>query len=421
LTLDAGAGAPFADKTVAVLHAAWHSCGSYQVNVGQLLAYKALGARTISIAIMDALSPPAPSGPRWPGYLAATGDLPADARYFAAAPTSLLWTSLLLKDGWWPLIHGDQARWLVALAERAEAPAPLPAERIDLIHANHYFTLPFAKRLAPDAPLIVETQDVQARQYMLRNQGGFFIKPYATYDDMLAVELDWTARADLCVHINAEEHAEFRRLLPDARHALIYPSTPSAPLAEKASEIVIVASDNYANYVSLRWFLTEVLPRAQGVKVSICGNIDAGVKARDARLYERHLALFRGRVADIGAVYARAAAILLPTIEGHGLSIKAVEALSCGAPLIATRLAFRGMGIDPGALRNVSLCEDAESFAAALRAAAAGLGSEPSASAESDTRRLYERVFSPQAYARALAQAAAPLIGRRSASAPECS
>ena len=76
---------------------------------------------------------------------------------------------------------------------------------------------------------------------------------------MLAVELYWTGKADLCAHLNAEEHAEFARLLPTSRHALIYPAVEPAPLALNPSEIAIVASDNYANFVSLRWFLQDVL------------------------------------------------------------------------------------------------------------------------------------------------------------------
>ncbi|MGA8170944.1 MAG: glycosyltransferase, partial [Methylocystis sp.] len=359
---------PLTGKTVAVVHAAWHSCGSYRVNVGQVEAYKALGARAISVAMMDVPSPPPPGG-RWAEYIAATQDLDADRRYFTGPPRAALWTSALLKDGWWPLIHGDQARWSIELAKRAPLPDGFDIERVDLIHANHYFTLPLARRLrgAGAAPIIVETQDIQARQYVLRNQGGFFIPPHATYEDMLAVELAWTGEADLCVHLNEEEHREFQQLLPRARHALVYPAVAPVPLGGDGRNIVIVASDNYANFVSLRWFLNEVLPLVGDVAVSIYGNIDAGAKSRDKALYESHRALFKGRVADLGAVYADAACILLPTIEGHGLSIKAVEALSSGAPLIATPAAFRGMGIDPTKLSNVTLREDAAGFAAALR------------------------------------------------------
>lgn len=408
------AAAPLAGKTVAVVHAAWHSCGSYQVNVSQLIAYKSLGARVISVAMMDNPGPPGPQGPRWAAYLAASRDLPADARYFSGPPQSALASLGLLRDGWWPLIHGDQASWLAELARRAPLPNGIEAERIDFVHANHYFTLPFVETLLARrrAPVVVETQDIQARQYVLRNKGGFFIPPYATYDDMLEVELAWMRRADLCVHLNEEEHVAFQRLLPQARHALVYPAVSPVPLGGGGREIVIVASDNYGNFVSLRWFLNEVLPLAPGVPVAIYGNIDAGVKNRDAALYEAHRESFMGRVEDIGAVYANAACVLLPTTEGHGLSIKAVEALSSGAPLIATPQAFRGMGVDPAALANVALAEDAAGFAAHLRAAQAraGAGLPETPRAKSDTRKLYDAVFSFDAYARALARLAVPMV-----------
>ena len=410
---------PLAGKTVAVVHAAWHSCGSYQVNSSQINAYQALGARAISVALMDVPSPPPPGG-RWADYIAATKDLAADGRYYASPPRAALWTSRLLINGWWPLIHGDQARWSIELAKLAPLPSGLETERIDLIHANHYFTLPLARRLrgAAGAPIICETQDIQARQYVLRNQSGFFVPPYTNYDDMLAVELDWTGQADVCVHLNEEEHREFGRLLPKARHALVYPAVAPVPLSDGGRGVVIVASDNFANFVSMRWFLNEVLPLAGDVPLSIYGNIDVGVKNRDKALYEEHRALFKGRIADLGAVYAGAACILLPTVEGHGLSIKAVEALSSGAPLIATTAAFRGMGVDPSRLANVTLRENAPGFAAALRETCSKLrdGPLPRDCATSDTRRLYDAVFSPRAYADALARIAVPLL--ESATAP---
>jgi len=401
---------PFAGKTVAVVHAAWHSCGSYQVNVGQIAAYKALGARVVSIAMMDDVARRPPRGARWASYIEASRDIGADGRYYSGAPLSAL-ASRLLIDGWWRLIHGDQASWLIELAKRTPLPEGFESETIDFIHANHYFTLPFVETLmrGRKVPVVLETQDIQARQYMLRNKGGFFIPPYATYDDMLEIELSWMRHADLCAHLNEEEHRDFQKLLPELRHALIYPAAPSAPLA-RGRDIIIVASDNYGNYMSLRWFLQEVVPLAGDARVAIYGNIDGGVKRRDAALYESHRALFKGRVDDIGAVYANAGYVLLPTVEGHGLSIKAVEALSCGAPLVATPLAFRGMQVDPAKLGNVALAENATQFAALWREAQARAEcGEPTQPERSDTRRLYEDAFSPEAYARTLATAAAEL------------
>ncbi|MEF3365776.1 glycosyltransferase [Methylocystis sp. 9N] len=402
--------APLAGKTVAVVHAAWHSCGSYQVNVSQIAAYKRLGARVLSIAMMDDIGRRPPHGGRWAGYLAATRDIGADRRFYSSAPLSAL-ASRFLIDGWWRLIHGDQATWLIEIAKRAPLPEGFEGERIDLVHANHYFTLPFVETLRRGRriPIVLETQDIQARQYVLRNKGGFFIPPYATYDDMLKIELEWMRRADLCAHLNEEEHEDFQKLLPKMRHKLIYPAVAEAPRA-RGREIVIVASDNYANYMSLRWFLQEVVPRGGAARVSIYGNIDGGLRKRDAALYEAHRALFKGRVDDIGAIYANAGCVLLPTVEGHGLSIKAVEALSCGAPLVATPLAFRGMRVDPRRLGNVALAENSAEFALAWRAAQARADAGETPLWElSDTRRLYEESFSPQAYARALATAVATL------------
>lgn len=398
---------------MAVVHAAWHSCGSYQVNVSQIAAYKALGARVISVAMMDALGPAAPGGVRWRPYLAATREIGADARYFSGAPYASLFSLRFLIDGYWRLIHGDQAAWLIELAKRAPEPEGFDAETINLIHTNHYFTLPFVETLmrARRVPVVLETQDIQARQYVLRNQGGFFIPPHATYDEMLKIELDWMRRAELNTHINEEEDRDFRQLLPKARHALIYPAVAEVPLA-KGREIIIVASDNYANYMSLRWFLQEVVPFAGAARVSIYGNIAGGVKSRDAALFEAHRDLFKGRVDDVGAIYANAGCVLLPTAEGHGLSIKAVEALSCGAPLVATSLAFRGMGVDPRELANVAVADDAESFARAWREAQArcevGVATD---SDVTDTRRFYALTFSPRAYVTALWSHVASLPG----------
>lgn len=399
-----------AGKTVAVVHAAWHSCGSYQVNVAQIAAYRALGARVLSVAMMDDLASRPPGGARWRAYVAATHDIGADRRFFSGPPFAGL-ASRLLVDGWWRLIHGDQASWLIELARRAPLPDGFGEETVDLIHANHYFTLPFVETLKNGRriPVVLETQDIQARQYVLRNKGGFFIPPYANYDNMLKVELDWMRRADLSAHLNEEEFHDFRDLLPDSRHALIYPAVPEVPRAA-GRDVIIVASDNYANYVSLRWFLEEVVPLSGGARVAIYGNIDGGVKRRDGALYEAHRALFRGRVDDIGSVYANAGAVLLPTIEGHGLSIKAVEALCCGAPLVATPLAFRGMKVDPHALGNVALADDAAQFARHWREAQERADRGETPPLESDTRRLYESSFSPQAYARTLAAAVEPLL-----------
>jgi glycosyltransferase involved in cell wall biosynthesis len=247
----------------------------------------------------------------------------------------------------------------------------------------------------------------------LRNEGAFLVPPRATYDEMLAIELDWMRRGDLMIHLNAEEDARFRALLPDKAHALVYPAVAPVPTGPGGDDIILVASANRGNVLSIEWFLSEILPRAGDVQVSIVGNVDAALRKHNSALYERHRGVFRGRVDDVGAVYANAKLVLLPTSEGHGLSIKSVEALSSGLPLIATPQAFRGMQVEPASLGNVIVAATAEDFARALRAAANRPAQSGAERLASDTRGFYAARFSPEAYRRAVGGRILPLLASR--------
>jgi len=402
--------AALSGKTVAVVHPAWHSCGTHQVIASQIKAYKKLGARVLSIALMDDVTPSIGHGGRWKNYRLHSGDLAADERYESSATIADLFKTTLLKDGWWPLIHGDHATWLVELVKRAPLPKALDTGAIDLIHANHFFVMPFVERMRERRriPVVLDTHDIQARQYELRNRAGFSIPPHVRYNSMLAIELEWIERADLCIHLNSEEYATFGQLLPQSRHELIYPSIAPVAPGPNGDRAIFVAGDNAANYISVRWFLKYIVPHVPEMSISIFGDIADGVKRRDRPLYEKHRNLFRGRIADIDSAYADAGLILLPTREGHGLSIKTVEALSSGLPVIATSKAFRGMEIDPSRLRNVYIANDASEFDAAMVKCRAM--SERSDPAASDTRALYEERYSLEHFARRLGDVASKLM-----------
>jgi glycosyltransferase involved in cell wall biosynthesis len=215
--------------------------------------------------------------------------------------------------------------------------------------------------------------------------------------------------ADLLLHLNAQEAADFEALLPGKRHALNYPPTPPISGGPGGPDIIIVSSNNTGNVDSLIWFLREVAPKVPGVRVKIAGNVDAGVRARAPELHAAHSDWFLGRVEDPGAVYASARLVLLPTSAGTGLSIKTVEALSSGLPIIATPQALRGMGAEVRDLAGVTVAETADAFARALKVAAASSDASPA----TETRAYYEAHFSLAAYQRRLEMLAGPLLSRR--------
>jgi glycosyltransferase involved in cell wall biosynthesis len=396
---------PLAGKVVTIVHPAWHSCGSHQVFVSQARAYRSLGAKVASLALADA--PGCVDGSRaCRAYFGATSDLEADIRVLAGMPLQKIVNPRFLHAGrqW---LHGNFAATWLAAARLAAVPEELTSlPRIDLIHCNHFFCMPAAVRLRErhGCPILLDTHDVQARQYALRNRKGLALPPAVSYDEMLAIELDAMRPADILIHLNGEESAAFEKLLPEKRHALLYPAIGAMPAGAGGGDAIIVASANYPNFLGLRWFLREVLPLAPAVPVQIFGNIDHAFRWRAPWLYQAHRRLFRGRVGpeDLRDAYRDAAAVLLPATAGHGISIKTIEALSCGAPLIATPLAFRGFAIDAAGIPNVVIAEDAAGFAAAMRRAHAQRHLPGFDRKSSATRQLYQQHFAFGAYSKSL-------------------
>jgi polysaccharide biosynthesis protein PslH len=412
-TAPLAASSPLADKTVLLVHPAWHSCGSYNVFMTQAQAYRALGAKVWSLAITDAPGNTAQSDAA-KAYFDATQDLEIERRFFTGMSLGAMPTRQFMQvaNAW---LHGDYAAMLIGTAQRSALPDKLRTAKIDIIHCNHFFCMPAAAKLRDEhCLLLLETHDLQARQFALRNRDAWTLSPKAKYETMLAQELTQMRAADVLIHLNTEEANAFSVLLPEKRHVLMFPAVAPMP-AGTGDGIIIVASSNYPNYLGLKWFLSEVMPLAGDIPVRIVGNIYRMVHWRAPLLYRRYKHLFAGFTANLGGVYAQAGTVLLPTTSGFGISIKTIEALSCGVPLIATRQAFRGMGIDPATLRNVTLAEDAAAFAAEMRRLTKATDdAREKPNSDSDTRRLYENLFAVGAYRQRLADLVEPLLTRGS-------
>ena len=404
---------PLAGAHVAIVHPAWHSCGTYSVVLGQIAAYCALGADVLSIANSD-----------FPGfgtdttlarrYAAQTPELDGTARAFAGVSLRRAVTPRFVRDAILPFLHGDQAAMRAGASAASDISPEVTGRAFDIVHCNHFFCMPVARRLASGSPILLDTHDLQAQQFDLINDARPILPRRVSRAEMLARELSEMRDAAALLHLNADEERAFREMLPSAPHHLLYPPVPDVPTGPGGGDVILVSSWNAANLESVLWFLRHVMPRAGNPTIRIAGNIDAGVRSADRALYEQHRNLFLGRVDDLDAVYARARLALLPTVAGTGLSIKTVEAMASGLPLIASPLAFRGMAFDPMTLRNVIVAGEADSFATALRDAVTNVaGSSVAARAASDTRRVYDETFSEQAYATELLKILTPYFASR--------
>lgn len=361
----AGNHASVAGNTVILIHPAWHSCGSHTVFCTQAAAYTALQARVTSLAV-GATSRGTNAQRFWSEYYSMTSDLPAVERTHTGPSRISFLASSQRRRAAVRMLVGNHAVQLACRAQLSPTPRPIrQKEKIHLIHCNHYFNMPLAVRLKErtGAPIILDTHDIQAYQFQLSGEKARFTGRSASFGEMLDTELEFLRLADYLVHINADEYEFFRSALPDKRHKLIYPAINVPMHGDDERYFLIVAAGNYGNYESVAWFLDEVAPLCPRITVKIAGTVDGYFAQRRPDLLAKHRGAFLGRVGDLSRLYVDASAILLPTIAGHGLSIKTLEALSTGLPIIAMPLALRGLEMGSGEFPNLHVAQDSEEFA----------------------------------------------------------
>jgi polysaccharide biosynthesis protein PslH len=168
----------------------------------------------------------------------------------------------------------------------------------------------------------------------------------------------------------------FSDRIPGKPHTLLYPCIsalyPCMPVVADMTGaqqfFLIVASANYPNFLSIKWLLTDVMPLVTSINVKIVGNVDLEFKRKTPELYCKYKHFFVGSVENLATYYHDTLGVLIPTIEGHGLSIKTVEAMATNRTIIATPRAFRGIDIDLSRISNVHVVETAADFAAAIMA-----------------------------------------------------
>ncbi|WP_270935807.1 glycosyltransferase [Falsiroseomonas oryzae] len=215
-----------------------------------------------------------------------------------------------------------------------------------LVLVNHYFHEPFVAALRGQAPLWIETHDVQARQMVIRGARNLITGRQDPFERMLADELSYLERADVVGAINVEEAAFLRTRLGKEgwRVLLCQPAVTLAPPQEAVPpcDVLIVASDNPTNVRNVRWFVREVLPCLPNPRprVRVVGTIGWIANREDLLADDVE---FVGPVRDLAAQYASAALVALPVTVGAGIAIKGLEALAAGKAVVATPLAFRGL------------------------------------------------------------------------------
>jgi polysaccharide biosynthesis protein PslH len=209
---------------------------------------------------------------------------------------------------------------------------------------------------------LIDTHDVFSDRYRLYRAHGQANEFFSTGRLEEAKAL---GRADAVLAIQEWDAGHFRSLttrpVAVVGHLAPVMEGPPAPPAS-APAILFVGGPMGINVHAMTWFTGRVLPavrrRVPEAELWLAGGIGARVGPEVAGV--RRL----GFVDSLGDVYRRAAIVINPQQFGTGLSIKSVDALLHGRPLVTTVSGARGL--ENGVGTAFRQADSADAFAESL-------------------------------------------------------
>jgi len=150
-------------------------------------------------------------------------------------------------------------------------------------------------------------------------------------------EINNLAKFDQVITISNDENFVFKGFLGN-KVTHIPPSFPTrfSDDSEKKYDIIFVGSDNIFNIKSLNWFFENVYPLLpHNLNIIIIGRVCRHIKKIKNVEYLEF-------AEDLDEYYVQSKIAICPMLEGTGIKIKVIEALSYALPVVGTERAIDG-------------------------------------------------------------------------------
>lgn len=306
--------------------------------------------------------------------------------------------------------------WSASIASRrlpSTLDAVLDQRHLAILHVHHCWNLALARRMATSVArrtgqrprIICETHDVQSSNKDVI-EGSLWLNPKTKVTALVDAENRACRQADGLLHISATDALIFGERLPTARHAVLEPTI--SPFTEErlkhlrgrapksGGALVYLATNNHWNIATAIWLVEEVIPRRPRLRnhVRIFGEIRHGIERVRPDLLKENADLFAGPVDSVLDAYTGASGILVPALGGTGSSIKLLEGLCTGLPMLGTSGVLRGLDPCLAARLPIGVEDAAEGFAKAALDMVDGHG------AASETAIIFDGYFSNEVYRR---------------------
>lgn len=252
----------------------------------------------------------------------------------------------------------------------------LDAGGFDVVIVSYVFYSRLLESVPDAVRKLIDTHDVFSDRYSLYRKHGQANEFFSTGKSEEGKALD---RADAVLAIQEWDANHFRSLTtrPVAVVGHLAPVVEPAPGDGEATRAMLfVGGPMGINVHGVNWFIQQVLPgvrrRIPDAELWLAGGIGARISG-DAPGVRRF-----GFVDSLAELYRRAAVVVNPQRFGTGLSIKSVDALLHGRPLVTTYSGARGLEDGAGiAFLQAGTADELRELLVALLgdpAQAAGLG-----------------------------------------------
>jgi len=207
----------------------------------------------------------------------------------------------------------------------------LEIKKYDYVIINYEFWSGLIENELPNNHIkIVDTHD-----WITLNE--FYKNPSLKIGERFEEEINNLAKFDKVITISNDENFVFKGFLGD-KVVNIPPSftTQFSDDSEKKYDLIFVGSDNIFNIKSLNWFFENVYPLLpENLNIIIIGRVCRHIgKVENVQYLEF--------AESLDEYYNQSKIAICPMLEGTGIKIKVIEALSYGLPVVGTERAIDG-------------------------------------------------------------------------------
>jgi glycosyltransferase involved in cell wall biosynthesis len=256
----------------------------------------------------------------------------------------------------------------------------LAREKHDLFVANYVFAAPLVEPLQPGCLKVLEAHDIMTETFafydrMQKSQRG----PMAGAADafLWRIEQELYRLFDAVLFLNHEERRLVEHLYPGlthtvppmfpweiATHRTVSQATATAAPATEPFDLIFVGSIAQPNVRGLTFFYREIFVpylRKHQVRMAVAGRVCEQLDFED--WYVTKL----GKIPeDLGTYYERSKLVVIPILEGSGISIKTIECLANGRAVVTTPVGARGLRQDPESFVELDMVADPRGTAQAI-------------------------------------------------------